>query len=156
MRFETCYVSPIGNIYISEQHGKICGINYTKPQNYTTTDVLSPLLQKAIGQLQEYFAGQRQKFDLPLSFNGTSFRQKVWRALLDIPYGQTVSYLDIAIAIGNPRAVRAVGQANHFNPISIVVPCHRVVGKNGQLVGYGGGLSIKEYLLNLEKDRLNA
>ncbi|MDM1246885.1 methylated-DNA--[protein]-cysteine S-methyltransferase [Acinetobacter sp. R933-2] len=101
-------------------------------------------------QLNEYFAGQRQKFDVPLDFEGTEFQQKVWQALLTIPFGETRSYKDIAEQIGNVKAVRAVGAANGKNPISIIAPCHRVVGANGKLVGFAGGLENKNVLLKLE------
>jgi methylated-DNA-[protein]-cysteine S-methyltransferase len=109
------------------------------------------LLKKAGQQLQEYFAGRREIFDLPLAPKGTTFQLEVWRALQDIPYGETRSYKDIAAAVGNYKASRAVGMANHHNPIAIIIPCHRVIGSNGRLVGYGGGLDVKDYLLNLEK-----
>lgn len=104
-----------------------------------------------IAQFEAYFAGRLQRFDLPLAARGTPFQQAVWRALCDIPYGETASYLDIANAIGNPKAVRAVGAANGRNPLSIIVPCHRVIGRNGSLTGYGGGLPIKRWLLVLEQ-----
>ena len=100
----------------------------------------------------EYFAGKRQQFDLPLRPEGTPFRQQVWQALLSIPYGQTRSYRDIAASVGAPRAVRAVGGANHHNPISIIIPCHRVIGADGSLRGYGGGTAIKTALLALERE----
>ena len=102
-------------------------------------------------QLTEYFAGKRQQFDLPLDFAGTEFQHKVWQALLSIPFGETRSYRDIAEQIGNVKAVRAVGAANGKNPISIIAPCHRVVGTNGKLVGFAGGLDNKDILLRLEK-----
>lgn len=102
-------------------------------------------------QLNEYFAGQRQVFDLPLDFEGTEFQQKVWQALLTIPFGETRSYKQIAEQIGNVKAVRAVGAANGKNPISIIAPCHRVVGANGKLVGFAGGLENKDILLKIEK-----
>ena len=102
-------------------------------------------------QLQEYFAGKRTEFDLPLSFSGTEFQQQTWRALLTIPYGETRSYSEQAHLIGNPRAVRAVGRTNGLNPIGIVVPCHRVIGKSGELTGYAGGLDKKRFLLDLER-----
>jgi len=101
-------------------------------------------------QLNEYFSGQRTQFDLPLDFEGTEFQQKVWQALLTIPFGETRSYKDIAEQIGNVKAVRAVGAANGKNPISIIAPCHRVVGINGKLVGFAGGLENKNILLKLE------
>ena len=104
----------------------------------------------AVHQLEQYFAGELTTFDLPLAASGTPFQRQVWDALASIPYGATASYRDIATAIGSPRAVRAVGLANGRNPIPIVVPCHRVVGANGALTGYGGGLPAKQLLLDLE------
>ncbi|MET0292743.1 MAG: methylated-DNA--[protein]-cysteine S-methyltransferase [Steroidobacteraceae bacterium] len=109
------------------------------------------VLCEAERQLQEYFAGTRRSFDLPLHFSGTEFQQRVWNALLTIPFGETRSYGDIAVQLGNPRAVRAVGAANGKNPLSIVAPCHRVIGSNGQLVGFAGGVETKRYLLGHEK-----
>lgn len=110
-----------------------------------------PILLATQKQLSEYFAGQRQHFDLPLTFKGTDFQQKVWQALLSIPFAETRSYRDIAAQIGNVKAVRAVGAANGKNPISIIAPCHRVIGANGQLVGFAGGLNNKHILLQLEQ-----
>lgn len=110
-----------------------------------------PLLTETARQLREYFAGQRSVFELPLDFAGTDFQKKVWQALLQIPYGQTRSYKDIAEQLGNIKAVRAVGAANGKNPISIIAPCHRVIGSSGKLVGFAGGLDKKELLLNLER-----
>ena len=111
----------------------------------------SPLQREVDKQMREYFEGKRKEFDLPLRPEGTVFQKKVWNALLEIPFGETRSYQDIANAVGSPKACRAVGMANHQNPIIIVIPCHRVIGKSGKLVGYGGGLSMKEKLLLLEK-----
>lgn len=110
-----------------------------------------PILLETQKQLNEYFAGKRQQFDLPLDFEGTEFQKKVWQALLTIPFGETRSYRDIAEQIGNVKAVRAVGAANGKNPISIIAPCHRVVGANGKLVGFAGGLENKEILLKIEQ-----
>ena len=110
-----------------------------------------PILLETQKQLTEYFAGKRQQFDLPLDFEGTEFQKKVWQALLTIPFGETRSYRDIAEQIGNVKAVRAVGAANGKNPISIIAPCHRVVGANGKLVGFAGGLENKEILLKIEQ-----
>lgn len=110
-----------------------------------------PILLKTVQQLNEYFQGKRQKFDLPLDFEGTEFQQKVWQALLTIPFGETRSYKQIAEQVGNVKAVRAVGAANGKNPISIIAPCHRVVGANGKLVGFAGGLENKNILLKIEK-----
>lgn len=109
------------------------------------------LLLEAKRQLLEYFDGKRREFDLPLKPEGTAFRMKVWQALRGIPYGETRSYAQIAAEIGNPKASRAVGGANHNNPISIIIPCHRVIGASGRMVGYGGGVHIKKLLLELEK-----
>ena len=109
-----------------------------------------PVLVAAERQLAEYFAGARKAFDLPLDFQGTDFQKQVWAALLTIPFGETRSYAEIARAIGRPTACRAVGAANGKNPISIVAPCHRVIGADGTLTGFAGGLKAKEYLLGLE------
>ncbi len=103
------------------------------------------------GQLEEYMAGTRTEFDLPLKPEGTEFQKKVWNALLLIPYGETKSYKGIAVLIDNPKGCRAVGMANNRNPIPIIIPCHRVIGANGSLIGYGGGLDIKVKLLELER-----
>lgn len=109
------------------------------------------LTNRAANQLQEYFAGKRRSFDLPLAPEGTDFQKRVWKAIEEVPYGQTRSYSDIARIIGNPKACRAVGGANNKNPLPIIVPCHRIIGANGTLVGYGGGAKIKAYLLELEQ-----
>jgi methylated-DNA-[protein]-cysteine S-methyltransferase len=111
-------------------------------------------LEKTISQLRSYFAGEREEFDLSLAPEGTKFQQEVWRRLSEIPFGETISYGELARRIGNPQASRAVGLANGSNPIPIVIPCHRVIGSNGKLTGYGGGLPIKEKLLALEKKQL--
>ena len=111
----------------------------------------TPLLKEAIKQLNEYLDGKSISFDLPLDIKGTEFQKKVWNTLKEIPFGETRSYGDIAKAIGNKKASRAVGMANNKNPIVIIVPCHRVIGADGKLVGYAGGIDIKERLLNLEK-----
>jgi len=111
----------------------------------------SPIIGLAARQLEEYFAGKRRQFDVPVSPHGTVFQQAVWKELLAIPYGETRSYKQVAQGIGNPDACRAVGMANNRNPISIIIPCHRVIGSNGALVGYGGGIDMKRRLLDLEK-----
>ena len=110
----------------------------------------TPLVKKTAAQLNEYFAGKRKVFDLPLKPEGTDFQRSVWQALLTIPFGETRSYREIAVQTGNPKACRAAGMANNRNPIVIIIPCHRVIGANGDLTGYGGGLDIKKYLLELE------
>ena len=117
---------------------------------HESADALKPWLR----ELDEYFAGHRQDFLLPLDLRGTDFQLKCWRALLDIPYGETRSYRDIAQAIAHPHAFRAVGMSNNRNPIAIVVPCHRVIASDGSLCGYGGGLDIKRKLLDLEQANL--
>jgi len=109
-----------------------------------------PILCEAECQLREYFAGERQQFDMPYDTVGTEFQKKVWQALLTIPFGETRSYQQIAEQIGNPKAVRAVGAANGKNPLSIMAPCHRVIGSNGKLTGFAGGLTVKAFLLELE------
>ena len=114
----------------------------------------SPLLRKAAKQLTEYFAGKRKTFDLPLALDGTAFQRQVWQTMLDtVPYGTTISYGELANRCGHPKAARAVGNANHVNPLPIIIPCHRVVGSGGKLVGYGGGLTLKASLLKLEAKR---
>jgi O-6-methylguanine DNA methyltransferase len=110
-----------------------------------------PLLTRLGNELEEYFEGRRKVFEVPFRFTGTEFQERVWKALLTIPYGKTRSYLDIAKTLGDPKAVRAVGAANGSNPISIIVPCHRVIGSNGSIVGYGGGLDRKVWLLAHER-----
>ena len=113
-----------------------------------------PVLRETARQLREYFAGKRREFDLPLEFRGTEFQRRAWSALLTIPYGETRTYRQMAEHIGNPAAVRAVGAANGRNPISIIAPCHRVIGMNGDLTGFGGGLDAKAHLLSLEAPQL--
>lgn len=112
----------------------------------------NPFIRQCREELQEYFTGRRQSFDVPLAPSGTSFQQRVWNALCQIPYGQTRTYGEIAKMAGNPKASRAVGMANHRNPILILIPCHRVIGADGSLTGYAAGLEIKKYLLQLEKE----
>jgi methylated-DNA-[protein]-cysteine S-methyltransferase len=114
----------------------------------------NPLLAEAVRQLRAYFAGQLRRFELPLDLAGTEFQRRVWMELTRIPYGETRSYQEMAFAIGAPKAVRAVGAANGANPVAIVVPCHRVIGAGGKLVGYGGGLPLKRRLLSLERGGL--
>ncbi|MGF6505846.1 methylated-DNA--[protein]-cysteine S-methyltransferase [Paraburkholderia sp. 32] len=109
-----------------------------------------PTLLKVERQLKQYFAGERNQFDVPIEFRGSDFQKRVWNALLDIPYGETRTYAEIAAKVGNPKAVRAVGAANGRNPISIIAPCHRVIGSSGELTGFAGGLAAKETLLLIE------
>ncbi len=113
------------------------------------------LTDKAHSQLLEYFDGKRKVFDLPYKLNGTDFQKKVWDTLCNIPYGETRSYKEIAKAVGNEKASRAIGMANNKNPITVIVPCHRVIGANGKLVGYAGGITMKEFLLKMEEENKN-
>lgn len=124
------------------------------PAEAARNDDTPPLLQEAARQLAAYFAGKLRRFELPLRPAGTPFQQRVWAALCEIPYGEVRSYGAIAARIGSPKSARAVGRANHGNPLPIVIPCHRVIGASGALTGYGGGLPIKEYLLRIEGYRL--
>ena len=141
--------SPIGWLRLTANEHALERIDFSEEPGTTATR--SEILQEAVRQLNEYFLGSRLTFDLPLHLQGTPFQQQVWSALLQVPYGQTASYKDIAQAIGKPRAVRAVGMANGRNPIPIIVPCHRIIGADGQLVGYSSGLWRKEWLLKHEK-----
>lgn len=142
--------SPVGDLTLTEENGALTGLYFGR-LSLEGEEGLTALLERASRQLEEYFAGKRKQFDLPLSLRGTEFQRQVWAALRDIPYGETRSYGQIAQAVGRPKAVRAVGMANHRNPISIIVPCHRVVGADGSLTGYGGGLENKKFLLALER-----
>lgn len=142
--------SPVGDLTLTEENGALTGLYFGR-RSLKGEEGLTALLERASRQLEEYFAGKRKQFDLPLSLWGTEFQRQVWAALRDIPYGETRSYGQIAQAVGRPKAVRAVGMANHRNPISIIVPCHRVVGADGSLTGYGGGLENKKFLLALER-----
>ena len=144
------YETDLGIIVIRDNNNAITEVFYSKSK---INDHLkeTPLIRECFNQLKEYFQGTRREFTIPIEAEGSEFQKKVWKALLDIPYGQTRTYKEIAIAIGNEKACRAVGMANNRNPISIIITCHRVIGANGKLVGYGGGLDIKEKLLNIEK-----
>ncbi|NLG03317.1 MAG: methylated-DNA--[protein]-cysteine S-methyltransferase [Clostridia bacterium] len=147
------YHSSIGPICIESEHDRITALYLDKQASLTKAmPVLyhDSLIQQAFSQLDEYFSGNRFAFDLPLAPKGTEFQKRVWDALLNIPYGKTCSYGDIAGQIGQPQASRAVGGACHRNPIMIIIPCHRVVGANGSMGGFGAGLFVKESLLDLE------
>jgi methylated-DNA-[protein]-cysteine S-methyltransferase len=155
-----CYLdSPIGKLLIAGDSDAIRQINFAKngkpsrPEADWQESQRGPLAQAA-RQLTEYFAGKRTDFDFPLAPEGTEFQRSVWRRLQEIPYGETISYGELARRVGNPKASRAVGAANGQNPIPIVIPCHRVIGANGKLTGFGGGLPTKEALLALEARQL--
>ncbi|MDL2225250.1 methylated-DNA--[protein]-cysteine S-methyltransferase [Eubacteriales bacterium OttesenSCG-928-M02] len=146
------YETEIGNITLGETDGAITHLlfpNSSTPLGETITRE-TPLIKTAMDQVREYLAGNRKTFTVPIAFSGTPFQEMVWNALTTIPYGETRTYSEIAHQIGRRKAWRAVGMANNKNPISIIVPCHRVIGSGGKLMGYGGGVHIKEFLLKLE------
>ncbi len=142
----------LGTFGIIEENGAITFVLFhpEKERPKECTEQSTPLLERAAVQLSEYALGKRRDFDLPLSPKGTEFQKKVWEELQKIPYGDTISYQELARRIGNPKACRAVGAANGKNPIPIIIPCHRVIGENGTLTGFGGGLALKETMINLE------
>ena len=150
--------SPVGTLTLVASDAGLRQINFPQNGKPSTSDSRwhedASALRETIRQLRAYFAGEIESFDLPLAPAGTPFQQKVWSDLRKIPYGETISYGELAKRIGNPNASRAVGLANGSNPIPIIIPCHRVIGSNGKLTGYGGGLPIKEKLLALEKRQL--
>ncbi|RUO63553.1 methylated-DNA--[protein]-cysteine S-methyltransferase [Pseudidiomarina insulisalsae] len=141
--------SPLGPLLIVSDGDAISRIEFcSAPLTKKASDIV---LKRASAQLASYFAGTLEQFDLPLRPQGTAFQQQVWQTLASIPFGSTTSYADIARSIANPKGVRAVGMANSKNPLAIVIPCHRVIGANGQLTGYAGGIDKKEWLLRHEK-----
>lgn len=152
-KYWTTMIGPLGELFIAGHDGNITDVRFRRPGN----GFPGPLWEESAGpfkeikkQLGEYFNGERTKFELKLAPEGTSFQRATWRQLRRIPYGTTISYGELAKHLGNPRAARAVGAANGQNPISIIVPCHRVIGANGRLTGYGGGIGNKKKLLELE------
>ena len=154
--------SPIGIIHIIASNSALIAVSLQK--NWKKTRVIyselsknkNSITEKAVAQLKEYFSGKRTDFDLPIQLVGTDFQRKTWEALSQIPYGKTISYSEQAKAIKNQKAVRAIGRTNGLNPICIILPCHRVIGKSGSLTGYAGGLHVKKYLLNLEANTVTA
>ena len=152
MIYQYSYETKLGSVTIVEEDGTLLAI--TTHRAYEGKRLETSLIKEAYRQLSEYLIGERISYDLSLNPRGTVFQQQVWKALCDIPYGETRSYKQIAEAIGNPKAVRAVGMANNRNPLLIVVPCHRVIGAYGKLVGFGAGIEKKEFLLKLEKSLL--
>ena len=144
------YDFPLCKLGIAEENGAICDVFFNN-EKVTNRKIETPLIKKAAAQLAEYFDGKRKTFDLPLAPHGTNFQMQVWKALQNIPYGETRSYGEVAAMIGNSKACRAVGMANNRNPIPIIIPCHRVIGHNGSLTGYAGGLVLKRKLLELEQ-----
>ena len=148
MLCHTIYPSPFGMLKLCSNGLELTELSFVTNQD--TQNVTCDILEQTKKELDEYFAGQRKQFEIPLRLDGTTFQVQVWKALLTIPFGETRSYSDLAIQIGNSKATRAVGMANNKNKIAIIIPCHRVIGKNGQLVGYAGGLDFKHKLLDLE------
>lgn len=144
------YDTKIGKLAIAEEDGQITDICFEKRPAPDAEVEETQAIKECAKQLNEYFLGSRKTFDLPLNPCGTEFMKKVWQALVEIPYGQTLSYKDIAQKIGHKLAYRAVGMANNKNPIPIIIPCHRVIGADKKLTGYAAGIKVKEYLLNLE------
>ncbi len=156
MRAHTVVDSPVGPLTLVALDGALAGLymdrQLYRPEEATFGDRDPSLFDAATGQLEEYFAGRRTVFDLPLALVGTPFQRAVWEALLEVPFGETVTYGELARRIGRPpSSARAVGMANGHNPISVIVPCHRVVGSTGSLTGYGGGIERKRHLLDFER-----
>lgn len=157
--FYKIYDFEIGRILIVENEDYIIKVEFLDEKNQFInkkygTEKETLLIKKTKKELMEYFDGKRKIFDIPIKLNGTDFQVKVWKELLKVPYGKTCTYLDIAKKIENPNASRAVGMANNKNKIQIIIPCHRVIRSNKKLIGYAGGIKVKEKLLKLEKDNL--
>ena len=151
MNYKYHYQTEIGKIYIAENGNEINFVTFDKtkiPKEYKELETQN--IKKCYKEIHEYLNARRKTFTININPSGTAFQKKVWKELIKIPYGNTVTYKDIAKSIGNEQACRAVGMANNKNPIAIIVPCHRVIGKNGDLTGYAGGLGIKKQLLDLE------
>ncbi len=157
--YYTTYESPVGPLLLAGESNALRRVSFESSKRSAPPGADSKLDKKpfaeVIRQLQAYFNGELKEFDLPLAMEGTEFQLRVWNALRTIPYGETISYAQLAERIGNPKAVRAVGLANGSNPIPIIVPCHRVIGSDGSLTGFGGGLSTKKMLLELENKQLS-
>ena len=155
MIYSTWYLSPVGQLELRADDTAVLGVYFAGTKNREPNQPVSTgipaVLQQCADELTDYFAGSRQHFTVPYRLTGSDFRLTVWQELARIPYGQTITYGEQARRLGNLRAIRAVGTTNGANPIGIIVPCHRVVGANGDLVGFGGGLSVKRWLLNHER-----
>jgi methylated-DNA-[protein]-cysteine S-methyltransferase len=149
--YKSVLKTPAGNLLLTANEKELLSVEFTdRKENITSQKPL--ILKQAEKQLIEYFSGKRKKFDLKKKYSGTEFQVKVWKTLEEIPYGKTVSYEYIAKKMGKPKAYRAVGNANNKNKISVIIPCHRVIAKDGKLAGYGGGISRKKYLLEFERE----
>lgn len=146
------YETSLGEIAVADNGEAVTHVHFGRRNNIkNSVEEETELTKRAAAEIDEYLKGLRKTFDVALAPAGTEFQQQVWQALLSIPYGQTRSYREIAEAVGRPRAYRAVGMANNRNPIAVIIPCHRVIGAQGKLIGYAGGLKVKEMLLNLER-----
>jgi methylated-DNA-[protein]-cysteine S-methyltransferase len=147
---------PIGNLLLTSDGSALTGLHMDPGEGFTidpSWEEGDDVLSRTADQLRAYFAGELRQFDLPLALAGTPFQQRVWRELRRVPYGQTISYQELARRVGNPKASRAVGAANGQNPVAVIVPCHRIIASDGTLGGFGGGLERKEWLLNHERNR---
>ncbi|MDZ4122225.1 MAG: methylated-DNA--[protein]-cysteine S-methyltransferase [Candidatus Cloacimonadaceae bacterium] len=151
MKTKYQYCGPI-SLDFEIENDVIVSISFVKPSQKTDIQEQSSLEKQIYTQFEAYFAGKLHQFDLPIRLSGTPFQQKVYTEMLQVPYGEVVSYSELAERIGHPKAARAVGMANHVNPLPIIVPCHRIVGKNGSLTGFAGGLDIKQFLIDLERN----
>ena|ERR1039457_4793350 len=149
INMSSCFESPVGLLEIAASEHGISSLYFMNE----TVPVTKPsgMVKECFVQLKEYFAGQRRVFSVDLDLQGTEFQKKVWNELVNIPFGETISYLELSKRLGNVKAIRAVGNANGKNPVSIIVPCHRVIGSDGKLIGYGGGLWRKRWLLEFER-----
>jgi methylated-DNA-[protein]-cysteine S-methyltransferase len=150
--YKAYYNSPIGTVEIVSDENYILSLSFVDNATENNLDNAPEILQSALQQVEEYFQGKRSVFDVKLKAEGTEFQQKVWQRLVEVPYGNTAGYGEIAAAVGNSKACRAVGGANNKNKIAIMIPCHRIVGADGSLTGYAGGLWRKEWLLKHEKE----
>lgn len=144
------FESPLGNIWVTGDEAGVSRISCTHESDELTEETIAPPVKLAVQQLQEYFAGTRQLFNFSINPTGTDFQKRVWNALLDVPYGVTLSYLTLSRRMGDEKAIRAVAAANGRNPLWIVIPCHRIIGSDGSLTGYAGGLWRKQWLLEHE------
>lgn len=145
------YEFKIGKIAIAQEGDYITDVFFKDVKNVEGSIIETDLIKQTAKQIEEYLEGTRKEFDIAIKLNGTEFQKRVWKKLMDIDYGKLASYGEIAESVQSPKASRAIGMANNKNPIIIIVPCHRVIGKSGKLVGYAAGLDVKEYLINLER-----
>lgn len=150
MIYTACYPSPLGNLLLQADDAAVMKVHFME-ETESVASATSPVLSRCMLELDEYFKGKRKVFSIPVNPNGTTFQQKVWRQLMTIPFSKTISYTELALQLGNKRVIRAAGTANGRNPVAIIIPCHRVIGSDGSLTGYGGGLWRKKWLLDFER-----